>query len=54
MSDEGKVARPAEHEEPQDEVEAHRHKSKFAANVEADTEDEGDEVEAHRHKGKIA
>ena len=43
MSDEGKVARPSEHDEPQDEVEAH-HKSKLAANEEPD-----DEVEAHRH-----
>jgi hypothetical protein len=42
MSDEGKVARPGEHDEPQDEVEAH--KSKLAANEEPD-----DEVEAHRH-----
>jgi hypothetical protein len=41
MSDDGKVARPAQQDEPGDEVEAH---GKVAANDEPD-----DEVEAHSH-----
>ena len=44
MSDDQKPGRAAEHEEPQDEVEAHRKGTKLAANEEPD-----DEVEAHRH-----
>ena len=47
MSDDQRPARPAEHDEPQDEVEAH--KAKLAANDEPATEGD-DEVEAHRHR----
>jgi hypothetical protein len=47
MSDDQRPARPAEHDEPQDEVEAH-HKIKLAANDEPAQEGD-DEVEAHRH-----
>jgi hypothetical protein len=46
MSDDQRPARPAEHDEPQDEVEAHRHR--VAANDEPAQEGD-DEVEAHRH-----
>lgn len=46
MSDDSKVGRAAEQDEPQDEVEAH--KSKVAANDEPAAEGD-DEVEAHRH-----
>ncbi|HZR94422.1 MAG TPA: hypothetical protein VFA56_01930 [Gaiellaceae bacterium] len=46
-------AKPTEHEEPQDEVEAHggHHGNKFGANIEGDTEETGgdDDFEAHRH-----
>jgi hypothetical protein len=45
MSDDQRPARPAEHDEPQDEVEAH-HKTKLAANDEPAQEGD-DEVEAH-------
>jgi len=49
MSDDQRPARPAQHEEAGDEVEAHKHH--FAGNDEADeTETESDdEVEAHKH-----
>jgi hypothetical protein len=47
MSDDQRPARPAEHDEPQDEVEAHRHR--VAANDEPAQEGDDDEVEAHRH-----
>jgi hypothetical protein len=47
MSDDQRPARPAEHEEPADEVEAH--KFKHAANDEPAQEGDDDEVEAHRH-----
>jgi len=47
MSDDQRPARPAAHDEPQDEVEAH-HKTRLAANDEP--AQEGDhEVEAHSH-----
>jgi hypothetical protein len=46
MSDDQKIARPSEHEEPKDEVEAHKHR--VAANDEPAQEGD-DEVEAHRH-----
>jgi hypothetical protein len=47
MSDDQRPARPAEHEEPTDEVEAHN-KHRLAANAEAGDESESDdEVEAH-------
>jgi hypothetical protein len=52
MSDDQKPGRSAEHEEPQDEVEAH-HKSKLAANDEPAQEGD-DEVEAHSHMRKGA
>jgi hypothetical protein len=45
MSDDSKVARPAQQDEPADEVEAH---SKAAANEEPAQEGD-DEVEAHSH-----
>jgi len=46
MSDDQKPARPGEHDEPQDEVEAHRgHRA--SANEEPAQEGD-DEVEAHR------
>jgi hypothetical protein len=49
MSDDQRPARPAEHDEPQDEVEAHSHIRK-GANEEPAKEGEGDdEVEAHSH-----
>jgi hypothetical protein len=47
MSDDQRPARPAEHEEPADEVEAH-HKTRVAANDEPAQEGD-DEVEAHHH-----
>jgi hypothetical protein len=51
MSDDQKPGRAAEHEEPQDEVEAHRHR--VAANDEpaqdGPAQEGDDEVEAHRH-----
>jgi hypothetical protein len=47
MSDDSKVNKSAEHDEPQDEVEAH-HKTKFQGNEEPAQEGD-DEVEAHRH-----
>jgi hypothetical protein len=49
MSDDQRPARPAEHEEPADEVEAHRRR--VAANDEPaqDEPASDDEVEAHRH-----
>lgn len=47
MSDDQKPGRAAEHEEPQDEVEAHR--KRLAANDEP-AQDGDDEVEAHRHR----
>jgi hypothetical protein len=47
MSDDQRPARPAEHEEPKDEVEAH-HK-RVAANDEPAQEGSDDEVEAHSH-----
>jgi hypothetical protein len=46
MSDDSKVNKSAEHDEPQDEVEAHKHR--VAANDEPAQEGD-DEVEAHRH-----
>ena len=48
MSDDGKNAKHAEHDEPQDEVEAHKH-GRLAANDEPAQEGD-DEVEAHRHR----
>jgi hypothetical protein len=54
MSDDQRPARPAEHDEPRDEVEGHSHIRK-GANEEPAKEAEGDdEVEAHSHirKGK--
>ena len=54
MSDDERPARPAEHDEPQDEVEAH-HGRRVAANDEPAKEGEGDdEVEAHSHIRKGA
>lgn len=47
MSDDSKVARPAQQDEPADEVEAH-HK-RVAANDEPAQEGGDDEVEAHSH-----
>lgn len=45
MSDEGRIARPAEHDEPADEVEGH---GKLEGKVERPgVTDDGDEVEAH-------
>ena len=44
MSDDSKVARPAQQDEPADEVEAHSKAARPAANEEPD-----DEVEAHSH-----
>ncbi|MDX6441532.1 MAG: hypothetical protein QOE43_1261 [Gaiellaceae bacterium] len=44
MSDDNKVARPAQQDEPADEVEAHTKAARPAANEEPD-----DEVEAHSH-----
>jgi len=52
MSDDQRPARPAEHEEPKDEVEAH-HK-RVAANDEPAQEGGDDEVEAHSHIRKGA
>ena len=52
MSDDQRPARPAEHDEPQDEVEAH-HKTRLAANDEPAQEGD-DEVEAHSHIRKGA
>ncbi len=50
MSDDSKTLRPGEHEEPQDEVEAH-HSKKVMANDEPAAEDASDdEVEAHSKK----
>ena len=49
MSDDSKVARPAQQDEPADEVEAHR----VAANDEPAQEGD-DEVEAHSHIRKGA
>jgi hypothetical protein len=47
MSDDSRgVKKGAEHDEPQDEVEAHKHR--LAANEEPAQEGD-DEVEAHRH-----
>ncbi|MDP9261386.1 MAG: hypothetical protein M3O89_05380 [Actinomycetota bacterium] len=49
MSDDQRPARPAEHDEPQDEVEAHS-KVKHAANEEPAKEGDAEvEVEAHHH-----
>lgn len=47
MSDDQRPARPAEHDEPQDEIEAHSHIRK-GANEEPPQEGD-DEVEAHSH-----
>jgi hypothetical protein len=47
MSDDARVGKAAEHEEPQDEVEAHKHR--LGANDEP-TQEGDDEVEAHRHR----
>jgi len=47
MSDDQRPFKSAEHEEPQDEVEAHR--KRLAANDEPAQEGD-DEVEAHRHR----
>lgn len=50
MSDEAKVDRPGQKDEPRDEIEGHA--KNFRAN---DDEAEGDEVEAHGHHGhKVA
>jgi hypothetical protein len=49
MSDDQRPARPAEHDEPQDEVEGHGTRpARPAANDEPKQEGD-DEVEAHRH-----
>ena len=49
MSDDSRVFKTGEHEEPQDEVEAHG--KRVLANEEPAQEDSGDdEVEAHVHK----
>jgi hypothetical protein len=46
MSDEGRIARPGEHDEPADEVEAHgKHDDGRVARP--GVTDDGDEVEAH-------
>ena len=52
MSDDERPARPAEHDEPRDEVEGHSH-IRHGANEEPAQEGD-DEVEAHSHirKGK--
>jgi hypothetical protein len=47
MSDDTKSGRPSEHEEPQDEVDAHSHMRKGANDEPA--QDGDDEVEAHSH-----
>jgi hypothetical protein len=52
VSDDSKVNKSAEHDEPQDEVEAHN-KIKHAANAEPAQEGD-DEVEAHRHGVRTA
>jgi hypothetical protein len=52
MSDDGKVERVAQQDEPADEVEAH-HK-RVAANDEPAQEGGDDEVEAHSHMRKGA
>jgi hypothetical protein len=52
MSDDGKVERVAQQDEPADEVEAH--KFKHAANDEPAEEGGDDEVEAHSHMRKGA
>lgn len=50
MSDDQRPARPAEHEEPKDEVEAHGSRPARPAANDEPTQDGGDdEVEAHRH-----
>jgi hypothetical protein len=49
MSDDSRELKPGEHEEPQDEVEAH-HSKKVLANDEPAQEGSDDEVEAHVHK----
>jgi hypothetical protein len=49
MSDDSKTLRPGEHDEPQDEVEAH-HKRVMANDEPAAEEGSDDEVEAHVHK----
>jgi hypothetical protein len=46
VSDDSKVFKTGEHEEPQDEVEAHR----VLANDEPAQEGSDDEVEAHHHR----
>ncbi|HEY8315858.1 MAG TPA: hypothetical protein VIG35_03250 [Gaiellaceae bacterium] len=49
MSDESRIVRPAEHDEPADEVEGH---SKLESKVERPgVTDDGDEVEAHGRFG---
>jgi hypothetical protein len=56
MSDNTKVERAGEHEEPQDEVEAHHRHVRPAANEEPAQEGEGgdDEVEAHMKHVRVA
>lgn len=50
MSDDTQSGRPAEHEEPADEVEGHRHHKAGLTDEGANDEAESDdEVEAHRH-----
>ena len=49
MSDD-QAERPFEHEEPQDEVEAHHSKKVLANDEPAQEGDTDDEVEAHVHK----
>jgi hypothetical protein len=53
MSDDAKIERVAQQDEPQDEVEAHNKHTKLAANDEPAQEGD-DEVEAHRHGVRTA
>lgn len=50
MSDDSRGLKPGEHEEPQDEVEAHHSKKFFANDEPAAEEGSDDEVEAHIHR----
>ena len=55
MSDENRPGRPGQQDEAGDEVEAHGHGGKHAANAEpADEADDADDFEAHSHGGKHA
>ena len=53
MSDEAKIDRPGQQDEPRDEIEGHA--KKFHANDDGTTDEaEGDDVEAHGHGHKVA